>query len=116
LKLAFLEAGCTWVPYFMDRMDEEFEFRHVEAPLLTKKPSAYVKSSNIFVSCEPEETLLPETMRIVGSDSIIYASDFPHWDGSFPESLFELEAREDLTDDQKHAILVDNPNRLYGLK
>ena len=56
------------------------------------------------------------TCIFAGPDCIIYASDFPHWDGSFPESLFELEAREDLTDEQKHQILVANPKRLYGLK
>jgi predicted TIM-barrel fold metal-dependent hydrolase len=116
LRIAFLEAGCTWVPYFMDRMDEEFEFRHVEAPRLTRKPSEYVRDSHIFVACEPEERLLPETLRIVGADSILYASDFPHWDHSFPDSLFELEQREDLTDEDKHQILIANPKRLYGLK
>jgi hypothetical protein len=115
LRIAFLEAGCTWVPYFMDRMDEEFEFRHSEAPLLKQKPSEYVKSPNIFVACEPEERLLPETLKIVGTDSIIFASDFPHWDNSFPESLFELEAREDLTDSDRTQILITNPKRLYGI-
>src|SRR5437868_3008165 len=27
LKVAFLEAGCTWVPYWLGRMDEEWEKR-----------------------------------------------------------------------------------------
>lgn len=116
LRIAFLEAGATWVPYFMDRMDEEYEFRKIEAPRLTKKPSEYVKNPNIFVACEPEEQLLPQTLKIVGADSIIFASDFPHWDGSFPESLFELEAREDLSEADKAQILISNPKRLYGMK
>jgi uncharacterized protein len=117
LRIAFLEAGCTWVPYMMDRMDEEYEFRgEWDAPHLTKKPSEYITSKNIFVACEPEERLLPETARIIGSDCIVFASDYPHWDGSFPESLHELEGREDLTDEEKHQILVDNPRRLYRLK
>jgi uncharacterized protein len=115
LRIAFLEAGCTWVPYFMDRMDEEFEFRSTEAPLLKKKPSEYVQSPNVFVACEPEERLIPETLKIVGADSIIFASDFPHWDHSFPESLFELERREDLSAAEKTQILINNPKRLYGL-
>ena len=117
LRIAFLEAGCTWVPYWMDRMDEEFEFRgKAEAPLLKKKPSEYVRGTNIFISCEPEEQLLPEALRIVGPDSVVFASDYPHWDGSYPESLFELEAREDLSAAAKTQILIDNPKRLYGLR
>jgi hypothetical protein len=59
--------------------------------------------------------LLPETLRIVGEECIVYATDWPHWDGSYPESLFELEAREDISPEQKQKILVDNPKRLYGL-
>ncbi len=116
LRIAYLEAGCTWVPFLMDRMDENFEFRgYKEAPLLTKLPSEYVAGPNIFVACEPEERLLPETLKLLGDDSVIYASDWPHWDGSYPESLFELEAREDLTPEQKRMILIDNPKRLYSL-
>ena len=116
LRVAYLEAGCTWVPYWMDRMDEEFEFRgKAEAPLLTKKPSEYIKKESVFVACEPEEQLLPEAARIIGENSILYASDFPHWDGSYPQSLFEFEAREDLSPDQKRQILIDNPKRLYKL-
>ena len=34
LRVAFLEAGCTWVPYMLDRLDEEWELRgKVEAPM-----------------------------------------------------------------------------------
>ena len=42
LRIAFLECGCGWVPYWMDRMDEEWEKRQAEAPLLKKKPSEYI--------------------------------------------------------------------------
>ncbi|ETW95038.1 MAG: hypothetical protein ETSY2_48715, partial [Candidatus Entotheonella gemina] len=105
VRLAFLEAGCTWVPYWMDRMDEEFEFRgKVDAPWLKKKPSEYVQDANIFVACEPEERLLPEAIRLIGSNSIVFASDYPHWDGSFPESLWELEGRKDLSEQEKTQI------------
>ena len=44
-----------------------------------------------------------------------YASEWPHKVGSHPWSLYELDAREDLSPEQKHKILVENPQRLYGL-
>ena len=116
LKLAYLEAGCTWIPYWMDRMDEEYEIRgEVEAPVLSKKPSDYIIEGNIWVACEPEERLLPETLRIIGDHKVVFASDYPHWDGTFPESLYELQKREDLTEEQVGKILGDNPRALYGL-
>jgi len=30
---AFLEAGIGWVPFWMEHMDEEYEFRPFDAPL-----------------------------------------------------------------------------------
>ncbi|MBI2207544.1 MAG: amidohydrolase [Candidatus Rokubacteria bacterium] len=116
LKLAYLEAGCGWVPYFVQRMDEEFEKRgHVEAKALRRKPSAYLRSGNIYVSCEADEPLLPQAIEYLGADQILYASDFPHWDNSYPKSLKELTDRDDLSDEVKRKIFSENPRRLYRL-
>jgi predicted TIM-barrel fold metal-dependent hydrolase len=117
LRIAYLEAGVGWVPYFVQRMDEEFEKRgHVEAPRLPQRPSEYVKGGNIYFSCEAEEILLKPALDYVGARQILYASDFPHWDHSYPHSLKELTDRPDVSDADKRQILSDNPRRLYGLK
>ena len=43
------------------------------------------------------------------------ASDFPHWDHSYPKSLTELKSRADLTDEQKRKVLAANARRMYRL-
>jgi predicted TIM-barrel fold metal-dependent hydrolase len=117
LRIAYLEAGVGWVPYFVQRMDEEFEKRgHVEAPRLPQRPSEYVKGGNIYFSCEAEEILLRPALDYVGARQVLYASDFPHWDHSYPHSLKELTDRPDVTEAEKRQIFSDNPRRLYGLK
>jgi uncharacterized protein len=116
LRLAFLEAGCGWVVYMLDRMDERYHMRaHEEAPLLTKKLSDYLADGNIFISLEADERLLPETMRILGDDIFVYASDFPHWDAEFPENIQNLMAREDLNEEQRVKVTRENAVRLYRL-
>jgi hypothetical protein len=116
LRIAFLEAGCGWAPYWMERMDEEFAKRgRAEAPALKKKPSEYVRAGNIYFSCEADEWLMPQALALVGEDQIVYASDFPHWDNSYPGSIDEIRNRADLSDEQKRKILADNCRRLYGL-
>jgi len=115
LRIAFLEAGCGWAPYWMQRMDEEYAKRASEAPVLRKKPSDYVRSGNIYFSCEADECLLPQAMKLIGDNQIVYASDFPHWDGSYPHSIGELRERGDLSEGQKAKVLAGNARRLYRL-
>ena len=115
LRIAFLEAGCGWAPYWMERMDDEYAKRASEAPALRKKPSDYVRSGTIYFSCEADEWLLPQAVKLVGENQIVYASDFPHWDHSYPGSLDEIKNRGDLSEGQKQKILGDNARRLYWL-
>ena len=116
LRLAFLEAGAGWAPYWMERMDDEFAKRGAaEAPVLRKRPSEYVRSGNIYFSCEADEWLLPQALKLVGENQIVYASDFPHWDNSYPGSVDEIQTRGDLSAPQKRKVLADNCRRLYGL-
>ncbi len=115
LRLAFLEAGAGWAPYWVERMDDEYRKRAAEAPALTKQPSDYVRGGNIYFSCEADEWLLPQAVRLIGESQIVYASDFPHWDHGYPGSIDEIRDRGDLTDAQKRKILVDNTRRLYRL-
>jgi uncharacterized protein len=116
LTIAYLEAGSGWVPYFLQRMDEEWEKRgHAEAKLLRKSPTDYVRQGRIYFSCEADEPLLPQALAYVGDDRIMYASDFPHWDHSYPKSVKELAERPDLSDDQKRKIFAENARRFYRL-
>jgi predicted TIM-barrel fold metal-dependent hydrolase len=116
LKLGFLEIGATWLPYYLDRLDEHWEKRaEEEMPHLKKKPSQTFRESSIKVSIEGKETLLRETIDFVGAEHLIYATDVPHWDGEFPENLEEMRAANNLSDAEKRAILHDNAAALFGL-
>ena len=116
VRLAFLEAGCGWLTYLLDRMDERYHLRgEVDALLLTKTPSEYVADGNIYVSCEAEERLLPETLRLLGDDIVVYASDFPHWDADYPANLQHLLGRADLSEEQRVKLTSANAPALYRL-
>ena len=116
LKIGFMEAGCSWVPYWMDRMDEEWEKRgEVETPLCKKKPSEYVCGGQIYFPAEADEKSLPEALRRIRDDVIFYASDVPHWDHGYPGNLREMAAREDIRVETRRKILSETARRLYEL-
>jgi predicted TIM-barrel fold metal-dependent hydrolase len=116
LRIAFLEIGATWLPYYLDRLDEHWEKRaELETPLLKKKPSQIVRESSMFFSIEAGESLLPEAIQYVGDDHFIYASDIPHWDNEFPKSLHEVIEHPRLSDETKEKILHRNAQTLFAL-
>ena len=115
LRIAFLECGVGWIPYWIERMDEEWEKRgKVEAPLCKKKPSEYVKQGNWFFAMEPEEETLPYVIERIGDDKIVFASDYPHWDGMFPYVVSTIRGRKDISDQAKARVLGENAKRFYG--
>jgi predicted TIM-barrel fold metal-dependent hydrolase len=116
LRVAFLEAGIGWVPFWMEHMDEEYEGRPFDAPLLKAKPSEYMTCGRLFVSCEPEEKSLRYVPEYFPAENILFASDYPHWDSHFPNAVSTLADRSDLPNSLKRKIFCDNPLRFYGIE
>jgi uncharacterized protein len=116
LRMAFLEVGATWLPYYLDRIDEHWEKRgHVDMPLLKDKPSEVFKTSGINVSVEAGETMLKETIDMVGAQHLMYATDIPHWDSEFPGNLEHLRADPRIDEATRRKILYDNAKAFYRL-
>jgi predicted TIM-barrel fold metal-dependent hydrolase len=118
LKLAFLEAGCGWLPYMMDRLDYEYETRGGRSfPHIKRKPSGYVKDCAVYVTCEPEETSLAYVTQVIGDDRMMFPSDYPHERvyGEFLKDIPELLARPELSDSTKQKILYDNAKEFYRI-
>jgi predicted TIM-barrel fold metal-dependent hydrolase len=115
LKFAFMEAGCGWVPYWMERLDEHFEFLQPTVPWLTKPPSEYMKNGRMFYAFEMEEKTLPYVAEFVGADYLIFATDYNHSDSKFPHTVEEVMERKDLSDGLKAKLMGENAARLYGL-
>lgn len=117
LCIAYLESGIGWVPYMMDRLDEEVEKRGAdEAPYLTKLPSEYVTSGRIYFGVECGEKTIPDGVRWGLENTLLYSSDYPHWDGDWPRTVKTVRERADLSPSTKQKMLHDNVARFYKLE
>jgi uncharacterized protein len=122
LRVAFLEAGCQWVHFVLERMDHRFRrtrnqlstFHSQTAPRHDLPPMDYVRKGNLFFSTEADDVLLPHVIDLVGEDNMVFGSDMPHGDRE-PFVVRKVKERKDIGDSAKLKILERNPARLYGL-
>lgn len=118
LKVAHLESGCGWVPFWLERMDEHWEHEGQGRAKVTKEKPSYYFKRQCWASCEAGEELAPAFVEHVGEDYLTIATDYPHSDciGKFPgRTVGDLTLNHRLSTDAKQKILWDNPLRLYGL-
>jgi predicted TIM-barrel fold metal-dependent hydrolase len=113
LRVAFLETGAVWALSYLHRLDEHLELFGFDRGGLTMPPSEYFQRQ-CFVSVEEVEPGL-STMVAQYPDSVVFASDYPHADGTFPGSTADLLRTDDLTKAEVVRVLRDNARRLYGL-
>jgi predicted TIM-barrel fold metal-dependent hydrolase len=115
LRIATLEAGHGWLPFWMKRLDEHYHTIRAALPPLEMKPSEYVTSGRYFQSIEvPEgEALTKSVMDLVGDDVLMYASDYPHGESHFPETV-GLAMAWDLPQARRRKLMWDNAVRLYA--
>jgi predicted TIM-barrel fold metal-dependent hydrolase len=119
LKVAQLESGCGWVPFWLERMDEHWEHEsHGSAKSTREKPSTYFKRQ-CWVSCEAGEELVAVFAEYVGDDYLMVATDYPHSDAvdKFPDkTIGSLSGNPNLSTATRRKILWDNPVRAFGLR
>jgi predicted TIM-barrel fold metal-dependent hydrolase len=112
LRVAFLEANCTWLPWLLWRLDEGWEREgDIWAKDVPSKPSDYFKRQ-VFVSVEPDEAGVKYVIDYIGTDRLVFSTDYPHGDSKYPravESFLELK----ISDADKRKILWDNCAEFY---
>jgi predicted TIM-barrel fold metal-dependent hydrolase len=117
LKVMWIESGLAWIPFVMQRLDNEYMMRSSEAPLLKRKPSDYMRE--MFYSSQPMEmvnnkSMLEETFKMINAETqLLYSSDYPHWDMDLPSTIYDLPF---LSETAKRNILGENARKLFKLE
>ena len=115
LRVAFLECGCSWLVYWLWRLDEELEaWGWHEVPWLKKKPSEYFMEQ-CWVSMEGDEPGAKYYVEMHGNDRLLWASDYPHPDAGYPNATEEFLGLDTISEETKRKVLWDNPMTFYGL-
>ncbi|MGI9596378.1 MAG: amidohydrolase family protein [Acidimicrobiales bacterium] len=117
LRVGFFESGLGWLPYWLDRLDEHKETMGHLVPRLQREPTE-IFSEQCFITMEAGEG---EAFALIAdkglAHTVVWGSDYPHYDCTYPGALQELEdsltevGKADLQDD----VLYTNARRFMGL-
>ena len=114
LKLVLAEAGVGWLPYFLTRSDLEWRALRDKIDYATRIPPSELFRRQVIATFE-EEGLGAKLIPLLGADSCMWASDYPHTDSTFPYSLRAIEeSLGALPAADRRKLTVTNCARLYG--
>jgi uncharacterized protein len=115
LQIAFIEAGVSWVPFIMNRLDKEYIERRREVPFLEQRPSHYIRK--FYFGTQPvEEPENPEDLVTLiklygGEETTMFASDWPHHDFDHPRKVFQLP----MSAEGRRKIMGENAMRFFKI-
>ena len=110
------EAGLGWIPYVIERLDHELhkygsKIRDHKIGMLPSE----IFARQVFTTYE-DEKLGVELIPRIGVDNVMWASDYPHGDSTWPHSRKALSesslARHG--DDVVRKVTCENAARVYG--
>jgi uncharacterized protein len=115
LKVGFFEAGCSWAPYWISRLDDHFLHPKLGPYMrgLEMKPSEYFKRQCV-VSCDPGDPTIPLAVQGLGADKLLFATDYPHFDSGGGAVNEFLEVAQ-VSKKEQRRLLWDNSLDFYGI-
>ena len=115
-KLRFVlgEAGIGWIPYLLERMDDTYAERLADDLRLDMAPSEYFKRQ-IYSTFQKDWHGL-KAMAEIAPDRIMWGSDYPHRDGTWPNSQEAImDQFQHVSDELAHKALWANVRECYRI-
>ena len=123
LRFTLTESGCSWIPEtlaMLDRYHAEMasgrigELKYTDDQRLSLTPSEYF-AQNCFVGVSFPSPHEARAMRKVGLDRVMWGSDYPHHESTYPHTTEGLRgAFGDWDPAEVRRVTSENVARLYG--
>jgi len=120
LQWVSVESGIGWIPYYLERFDGVWERQRHWAKLdLPRKPSDYWRRQ-VFATFEEDRIGVDLAVRhpeYVAVDNLMWASDYPHGDTTWPNSKKIVQEHfRHLPQDARRKITWENARLLYAIE
>jgi predicted TIM-barrel fold metal-dependent hydrolase len=119
LKVALSEGQVGWMPFLLERLDSVWADRRGYGGIqhLARPPSTYLED-HVF-GCVFDDVVGLQLRDRIGSRQIMFETDYPHGDSTWPHSRAMLEkivATAGLDEVETYDLARGNAIRCYGLE
>jgi predicted TIM-barrel fold metal-dependent hydrolase len=114
LPVVLAESGVGWIPYLIDRLDDMSMRMRGAGRMRNERAPSEIARTQVFATFERDHAGML-TRSMWGVDNVMWASDYPHLNSTFPESRRVLdELFEDVPDSERRKMTCDTVAELYG--
>lgn len=116
LKIAYAESQVGWMPFQLERMDAVWQDGRGDIEHVKVRPSEQVRGR--VYGCVFDDLHGLKSREEVGTDHILFETDYPHSDGTFPHSrkvAHELFVAAGMNAQECYQVLRGNAISAYGL-
>ena len=116
LKVVSVESGIGWIPFVLEALDHQAnETAAGSMDYLSLPPSEYFRRQ-IYACYWFERRDVAHTFEVLGSDNILFETDFPHPTCLYPDSLaYAAEGLAEVSPEVQRKVLQDNGAALYRI-
>jgi predicted TIM-barrel fold metal-dependent hydrolase len=119
VRIGTVEHELGWIPFFLDQLDYTYTDRPARGPEWRRfadpdrLPSHFFRT-NCFASFQ-EDAIGIRLRDLIGVETLMWGSDYPHTESTFPRSRQILdEILDGLDPDERQQVTASNAARLYS--
>ena len=116
LKIISAENDIGWIGHYLQRMDHAYEkYQYLEKAAVIPQPPSFYFKRQVHATFQ-DDRIGVLTREFVGVENLMWASDFPHSDSTWPKSQ-EVIQRDfaGVPEDEVEKMISTNCASLYGL-
>ncbi len=118
LKLAVLESGFGWIPFWAKRMEDQVNYMGYVAEDLRHSMWEYATGGRFFagIVLHEGEEMVRMVNDLCGDHMLMFSSDYPHAESRFPDSVDIVLGWDSLDADAKQKLFWENAARCFDAK